>query len=229
MAGLGYKDFVNGVIADASEADGYFMQQAVMRFASLTAADTALAGVISDGMMITTDDTEMLWMRRLGVWWEVMPWTAYRATAIATPVSAAWGNLTGFTFPMQVGVYAIANRLFLNPGTGNSSLVDVRIGYSWTGTATVSAGYAGNDANLANPAYNGPWTGHAQLAQASSPLDEATDLGAVASVPLLGHSFATAVCTVAGTMQVRLRQGTSHGTNVVNIEAGSHMIAHRIA
>lgn len=229
MSGLGHKQFVDGVVLPAAELNGYLMQQSVMRFASLTAADTALSGVISDGMMITTDDTEMLWMRRNGVWWECFPWSAYRATAIATPVSAAWGNLTGFTFPMQVGVYAVTNRLFINPGTGNSSLVDIRIGYSWTGTATVSAGYAGNDANLANPAYNGPWTGHAQLAQASSPLDEATDLGAVASVPLLGHSYATVICTAAGAVQVRLRQGTSHATNVVNVEAGSYMEARRIA
>ena len=229
MAGAGYKDFVNGVIADSSEIDNYVMQQTVMRFADLAAADTALAGVIADGMMVTTDDTEMLWMRRFGTWWECLPWTAVRTTDIPTPINAAWGNLTGFSFPMRVGAYALTNTLFILPGTGNSSLVDVRIGLSWTGTASASAGYAGNDANLANPAYNGPWSGHAQLGQAASPLDEATDLGAVASIPLLARHEATIVCTVTGTAQVRLRQGTTHATNLVDIKTHSRMEARRIA
>jgi hypothetical protein len=229
MSGLGYKQFVDGTVAPASEANGYLMQQAVMVFASAAARDTALSGVIANGMMAYTTDNDMLWVRKGGAWWEVLPWSVRTTSDIPTPINAAWGNVTGFSFPMVAGTYAVEAALFLLPGTGASSLVDVRLGWSWTGTAAVTAGMTGNDVNLAAPGYTGPNTGHAVINQTSSPLDETTGLGAVAGVPLIARASATVVCTVAGTMQLRLRQDTTNASALVNISHGSRLEARRIA
>jgi hypothetical protein len=64
----GYKDFQNGNILDESELDGYLMQQAVMRFATPAARDTALAAVLADGMVTFAEDTDTLWIRSDGAW-----------------------------------------------------------------------------------------------------------------------------------------------------------------
>ncbi len=100
MAGLGYKDFTDGVIATADEADGYFMQQSVMVFASTAARDTALAAVLADGMHAYTTDTNTLWVRRGGAWRTLSkPPAAYTPTwkdgIGGTNLSIGNGTLTG--------------------------------------------------------------------------------------------------------------------------------------
>jgi hypothetical protein len=50
MAGAGYKLFVNGNTLSASDLNTYLNQQTVMVFASTGARDTALSGVVSEGM-----------------------------------------------------------------------------------------------------------------------------------------------------------------------------------
>ena len=50
MAGAGYKLFVNGNTLSASDLNTYMNQQTVMVFASTGARDTALTGVLAEGM-----------------------------------------------------------------------------------------------------------------------------------------------------------------------------------
>ena len=50
MAGAGYKLFANGNTLSASDVNTYLQQQTVMVFASTTARDTALSGVLAEGM-----------------------------------------------------------------------------------------------------------------------------------------------------------------------------------
>jgi hypothetical protein len=100
MAGLGYKQFVDGVVAPASEANGYFMEQTVMRFASTAARDTALSGVLNDGLHAFTTDTNTLWVRRGGAWRTLSkPPAAYTPTwkdgVGGTSLSIGNGTLTG--------------------------------------------------------------------------------------------------------------------------------------
>lgn len=64
----GYKDFQNGNTLDESELDGYLMRQTVMRFATEAARDSALTGVLEDGMVTYTDDNDVLWIRDGGAW-----------------------------------------------------------------------------------------------------------------------------------------------------------------
>jgi hypothetical protein len=50
MAGAGYKLFVNGNTLSASDLNTYVQQQTVMVFATTGARDTALSGVLAEGM-----------------------------------------------------------------------------------------------------------------------------------------------------------------------------------
>jgi hypothetical protein len=57
MAGLGYKDFTVGQVLTSAEVDGYLMQQTIMKFADASARNTALTGVLAEGMFAYLADT----------------------------------------------------------------------------------------------------------------------------------------------------------------------------
>lgn len=80
MAGLGFKDFANGAVADASEVDGYLMHQTIMVFATTTARDFALTGIAADGMVAYTTDTDTLWQYDGSAWRAVKPVTCYNTS-----------------------------------------------------------------------------------------------------------------------------------------------------
>ena len=50
MAGSGYKLFVTGATLSATDLNNYLNQQTIMVFANATARDTALSGVLAEGM-----------------------------------------------------------------------------------------------------------------------------------------------------------------------------------
>ena len=68
MAGLGRKVFTAGEVLEASEVNGYLMDQAVMVFAG-TAARTAAIGTPSEGMVtyLLDDNSTSVWT---GAAWE---------------------------------------------------------------------------------------------------------------------------------------------------------------
>ena len=55
MAGAGYKLFNTGDVLTAAQVNTYLMEQSVMRFATTTARDTALSGVLAEGMLCYID------------------------------------------------------------------------------------------------------------------------------------------------------------------------------
>jgi hypothetical protein len=57
VAGLGYKQFTAGEVLQASEVNGYLMDQAVMVFASSAARASALPSP-SEGMLTYLKDTD---------------------------------------------------------------------------------------------------------------------------------------------------------------------------
>jgi hypothetical protein len=84
----GFKDFTALDILTAAQVDDYLMRQSVMRFASAAARNSALSGVIVEGMVAFLKDTNTL--------------TAYDGTSWWT-VGAATNTLTtGATFVSQV-------------------------------------------------------------------------------------------------------------------------------
>jgi len=77
MAGAGFKDFVAGDVLTADQVDTYLMQQTVMRFASSTARDTALSGVLAEGLFAYLDDTNLVTYYTGSGWTNVTPFAGY--------------------------------------------------------------------------------------------------------------------------------------------------------
>jgi len=57
--GSGFKDWTAGDVLTAADVDGYLMRQTVMTFADASARDTALSGVLDEGMMAYLEDTNV--------------------------------------------------------------------------------------------------------------------------------------------------------------------------
>jgi hypothetical protein len=93
----GYKDFTDGSRLYAAEIEEYAQNQAVMRFASAAARDTALATVKTEGMLAYLLDANTL--------------TVYTGSAWSTigPVHGAWGTWTP-TITQGVGVGVSLNE-----------------------------------------------------------------------------------------------------------------------
>ena len=90
MAGAGFKDFTAGDVLTADQVDTYLMHQSVMVFASASARDTALSGVLAEGMHCYLSDTDTRAYYNGSAWIASTPWTQY------TPVISTWslGNAT---------------------------------------------------------------------------------------------------------------------------------------
>ena len=57
--GSGFKDYSAGDVLTASDVDGYLMRQTNMVFASASARDTALSGVLAEGMVAYLSDDDL--------------------------------------------------------------------------------------------------------------------------------------------------------------------------
>lgn len=152
---------------------------------------------------------------------------AWTASDIATPLSAAFANVTGFSFTAVSGkTYAIDCVMFLeNP---SSSTPDWRSGWTWTGAGAMTSGQSGVDTNVVAPAYNGTNTAHAIINDSSSPMDESTGVGTPAAIPVVARVSATYVCTTGGTVQMRHAQATSDASFATRVKHGSRMRVERL-
>ena len=83
--GLGFKDFGSEILT-SNDVDGYLMRQTIMVFASTAARDSALTGVLEEGMHAHNTDDDELWFYNGSTWKPV-----YTQWAPYTP---AWTNLT---------------------------------------------------------------------------------------------------------------------------------------
>ena len=68
MAGAGYKLFNTGDVLTAAQVNTYLMEQTVMRFATTTARDTALSGVLAEGMICYIDADNNLYKYTGSAW-----------------------------------------------------------------------------------------------------------------------------------------------------------------
>ena len=68
MAGAGYKLFNTGDVLTAAQVNTYLMEQTVMRFATTTARDTALSGVLAEGMLCYIDADNNLYKYTGSAW-----------------------------------------------------------------------------------------------------------------------------------------------------------------
>lgn len=64
----GYKDFVSGAVLTSAEVDDYLMRQTVMRFATAAARDSALSGVVTEGMLAYALDSGIVHIYNGSAW-----------------------------------------------------------------------------------------------------------------------------------------------------------------
>lgn len=84
--GSGFKDFTAGAVLTAAEVDGYLMRQTAMTFADASARNTALSGVLDEGMVAYLEDTNSITFYTGSAWIVIYSdWVSF------TP---AWANLT---------------------------------------------------------------------------------------------------------------------------------------
>ena len=82
----GYREFQTGEVLTAANVNNFLMNQAVMVFADDAARDTALSGVITEGMLTYNLDAQRL---------EVYDGTEWKVVGVAeiNPISATGGNV----------------------------------------------------------------------------------------------------------------------------------------
>ncbi len=68
LAGAGYKLFNTGDVLTAAQVNTYLQEQVVMRFATTTARDTALSGVLAEGMICYIDADNNLYKYTGSAW-----------------------------------------------------------------------------------------------------------------------------------------------------------------
>lgn len=73
MAGAGYRTFVPGETLTADNIQNYLQDQVVQVYASAAARDSALTGVVTEGMVAFLKDTNKLFTFNGSSWEEVTP------------------------------------------------------------------------------------------------------------------------------------------------------------
>lgn len=70
--GSGFKDFAAGDVLTANDVDGYLMRQTAMTFADASARDSALSGVLDEGMVAYLEDTDRYTFYTGSAWADVV-------------------------------------------------------------------------------------------------------------------------------------------------------------
>jgi hypothetical protein len=91
MAGAGYKDFTAGDVLTAAQLDTYLMHQSTMVFASASARDTALSGVIAEGMTCYLSDVNRLEVYDGAAWQTLGVHAAWAAPTLVN----SWADFGG--------------------------------------------------------------------------------------------------------------------------------------
>lgn len=126
--GSGFKDFAAGDVLTAADVDGYLMRQTVMTFADASARDTALSGVLDEGMFAYLEDTDSV--------------TVYSGTAWRTFGARVIGYETRTTdYTVYAGLITSAPDMFASPITftstaTNSYLLELNLIYSMSATTS---------------------------------------------------------------------------------------------
>lgn len=150
----GYKDFTAGAALAAADLEDYCELQAVMRFASSAARDTALSSVKTEGMLAYLIDTNTLTMYTGSAWSTIGP--THGALTTWTPAVVQSGSVTttnNSSWYARVGrlVYGAFTVTCTGSGTG-ANVVTVSLpvtaagltsGFETIGTGSIEDASAG--------------------------------------------------------------------------------------
>jgi hypothetical protein len=112
MAGAGYKLFNTGDVLTAAQVNTYLMEQTVMRFATTTARDTALSGVLAEGMLCYVDADNNIYKYTGSAWVNI------DTTGGGSPLTTKGDLYTYSTTDTRLGVGTNGHVLTADSTTG---------------------------------------------------------------------------------------------------------------
>lgn len=119
MAGAGYKLFATGDVLTAAQVNTYLMQQTVMVFASATARNTALSGILAEGLTCYLTDTNDFQI------YDGSAWVSYGSgdiTGVTASSPLTGGGTSGsVTVGIQDGTTAQKGAVQLTDSTSSTS------------------------------------------------------------------------------------------------------------
>lgn len=143
MAGAGYKLFNTGDVLTAAQVNTYLMQQTVMVFASATARNTALSGILAEGLCCYLTDTNDFQI------YDGSAWVSYGSgdvTGITATSPLTGGGTSGnITVGIQDGTTAQKGAIQLTDSTSSTSTTtaatpnSVKSAYDLANTANTKA------------------------------------------------------------------------------------------
>lgn len=115
MAGLGYKAFTGGAVLTAAQVQGYLQDQAVMKFATAAARDSALPSP-SEGMVCYLADSSGMFAYDGGSW-SVVPVTQQFVSSAAYTIPTATAALQNIYASSGSGVTLVSGMTYEVSGT----------------------------------------------------------------------------------------------------------------
>ena len=116
--GSGFKNFTAGDVLTEADLDGYLMRQTVMTFTNTAARDSALSGVLDEGMVAYAEDVNAFYFYTGSAWEPLLTsWTSF------TP---AWTNLTVGN-GTNAGVYKYTN-----------GALDIKVAFTFGSTSAIT-------------------------------------------------------------------------------------------
>lgn len=160
--GSGHKVWSPGDKPTATEFNGYISDQVIMTFADASARDTALSGVLAEGMFAYLSDVNNLTRYNGTAWHRVGAATGRISTATGTTsdTTTAGGDVTltyGVTFAAQP-------TLFVMPRIGSNNQI-TPLQPSAPGTTTATIRFTSNDAVFASSAITFDWVAYGLIVE----------------------------------------------------------------
>ena len=132
-----YRDFVAGETLTAAQVDTYLMRQAVMTFADSSARDTALSGVLDEGMTVYLEDVNAFYFYNGSTWKPLLTqWTSF-SPSWTNLTSATLGNGTLNFFYRYAGWKTVHVRGVFTLGT--TSAISGLLGFGYPDSVTVDS------------------------------------------------------------------------------------------
>ena len=140
-----FKDFVAGDVLTAADVDNFLMRQTIMTFADSAARDTALSGVLAEGMFCYLNDTNAFQLYNGVAWADVS--SPGDITAVTAGTALTGGGSTG-DVTLNVDLAAVHTADFITDATTARTLTSTDAGKTilfTSGSATVVTVNASTD------------------------------------------------------------------------------------
>jgi hypothetical protein len=122
----GYHDFASGEVLTAANLEDYCQNQSVLRFASAAARDTAVSGILTEGLMAYLIDTNSMCVYSGAAWSTIGPvhGTLTAWTPTVTQSGSVTVTVTEGTY-QRIGrrITATAQLTVTGSGTGGNGIV----------------------------------------------------------------------------------------------------------